>query len=179
MNKNRKKGILFWITGLSGSGKTNLARKILPFINKKYGATIHLDGDTLRGILELYGYTFKERISNSKKFVSLAKLFTDQGVNVVFSIVGLMNKPRAWNRKHIEKYIEIFIKSDVQKIISKGKKKKIYKNKKNIVGVNIKPQFPKNPDITIYNKFNKHLTFYELELQNKIKNIIIKKKYDY
>ena len=90
-----------------------------------------------------------------------------------------MNKPRAWNRKHIEKYIEIFIKSDVQKIISKGKKKKIYKNKKNIVGVNIKPQFPKNPDITIYNTFNKHLTFYELELQNKIKNIIIKKKYDY
>ena len=105
MNKNKKKGILFWITGLSGSGKTNLAKKILPFIDKKYGLTIHLDGDTLRGILELYGYTFKERISNSKKFTSLAKLLTDQGVNVVFSIVGLMNKPRAWNRRHIEKYI--------------------------------------------------------------------------
>ena len=27
---NKKKGILFWITGLSGSGKTTIAKKILP-----------------------------------------------------------------------------------------------------------------------------------------------------
>ena len=176
--KIKKKGILFWITGLSGSGKTNLAKKILPFIEKKYGPTIHLDGDTLRGIFKLYGYTFKERISNSEKFTKLAKLLTDQGINVIFSIVGLMNKPRTWNRNNIKKYIEIFIKSDVKKIILKGKKKKIYKNKKDIVGVSIKPQFPKNPDITIDNTFDKNLTLYETELKKKIKNIIIKKKYD-
>ena len=33
--KPNNKGILFWITGLSGSGKTSLAKKILPFIKKK------------------------------------------------------------------------------------------------------------------------------------------------
>lgn len=33
MKKN--KGILFWITGLSGSGKTSLAKKIYPTIKKK------------------------------------------------------------------------------------------------------------------------------------------------
>lgn len=172
--KIKKKGILFWITGLSGSGKTTLAKKILPFIHKRYGPTVHLDGDTLRGILKLYGYTFGERISNSEKFTKLSKLLTDQGINVVFSIVGLMNKPRAWNRRNIKKYIEVYIKSDVKKIILKGKKK-IYKNKKNIVGINIKPQFPKNPDIIIENKFDKDLEILQLELQKKISKIILKK----
>ena len=31
---NSKKGILFWITGLSGSGKTTIAKKIFPTIKK-------------------------------------------------------------------------------------------------------------------------------------------------
>ena len=177
--KVKKKGILFWITGLSGSGKTNLAKKILPFIEKKYGPTVHLDGDTLRGIFKLYGYTFKERISNSEKFTKLAKLLTDQGINVIFSIVGLMNKPRTWNRNNIKKYIEIFIKSDVKKIILKGKKKKIYKNKKDIIGVSIKQQFPKNPEITIDNTFDKDLDILESELRLKIKKITLKKNYEF
>ena len=107
-----KKGILFWITGLPGSGKTTIAKKILPFIKKRYGFSIHLDGDSLRNILNLHGYSLKERQSNSVIFTRIAKFLTDQGINVVFSLVGLMNKPRLWNRRNIKKYIEIFIKSD-------------------------------------------------------------------
>ena len=174
--KINKKGILFWITGLSGSGKTTLAKKILPFIKKKCGSTIHLDGDSLRNILNLHGYTYKDRLSNSKKFTKIAKFLTDQGINVIFSLVGLMDAPRKWNKKYITKYIEIFIKSDVTRIISKNKKK-IYHNKKNIVGINIKPQFPKKPNILIDNTFDKDLHVLEIELIKKIKKIIIKKKY--
>jgi hypothetical protein len=40
-----------------------------------------------------------------------------------------MNKPRAWNRKNISKYVEIYIKSDVKKIISSNKKKYIRRRK--------------------------------------------------
>ena len=173
--KLKKNGILFWITGLSGSGKTALAKKLFPFINKEYGPSVHLDGDALRSILDLYGYSFKDRISNSEKFTKIAKLLTDQGINVVFSIVGLMDKPRIWNKKNVKRYVEIYIKSDVKKIISLNKKK-LYKNKKNIVGIDIKPQFPKNPDIIIDNTFNKNLKKLELELRLKIKELLIKKK---
>lgn len=172
----KKKGILFWITGLSGSGKTTIAKKILPFIRKKCGTTIHLDGDILRNILELYGYSFKDRLSNSRKFTKIAKLLTDQGVNVVFSLVGLMNKPRNWNRKNIKNYIEIFVKSDVNKIIASNKKK-IYKTKKNLVGINIKPEFPKKPHIKIDNTFNKNFSIMEEELKSKLIKILSKKKY--
>jgi len=176
MKLNNKKGILFWITGLSGSGKTTLAKRIFPIIKKKYGTSIHLDGDNLRSFLDLHGYSYKDRQSNSKIFTGIAKLLTDQNINVVFSLVGLMNKPRKWNRKNIKKYIEIFIKSDVKKIISKNKKK-TYNNKNNVVGLTIKPQFPKNPDIIVDNTFDKNLKLLKLELLKKISKNIIKKKY--
>ena len=34
MIKNKKKGILFWLTGLPGAGKTSIANKIIKSINK-------------------------------------------------------------------------------------------------------------------------------------------------
>ena len=176
-NKFNQKGILFWITGLSGSGKTSIAKKILPLIRKKYGPTIHLDGDALRNILNLNGYSLEERLSNSVIFTKIARHLTNQGTNVVFSLVGLMNSPRAWNRKNIRKYVEIFIRSDLKKIINKDIKK-IYKNKKNIVGVSIKPQFPKNPDIIIDNTFDKSLTFLGEELISKIFKVVAREKYE-
>jgi adenylylsulfate kinase-like enzyme len=170
----KKKGTLFWITGLSGSGKTTLAKKIFPFIKKKFGATVHLDGDTLRSMLDLHGYSYDERFSNSVKFIKLAKLLTDQGINVVFSIVGLMNKTRNLNRKYINNYIEIYIKTDLKKIISL-KKKKIYRNnKKEIVGVNIKPEFPKNPNILVNNNLNDNMNGLNLKLQNEITKLLLK-----
>ena len=36
---DNKKGIVFWITGLAGSGKTSIAKKVLPFIQRRYGPT--------------------------------------------------------------------------------------------------------------------------------------------
>ena len=166
-----KNGILFWITGLSGSGKTSIANEILPIVKKRYGPTIHLDGDTLRNILDLRGYSLEERLSNSVIYTKTAKYLTSQGINVVFSLVGLMNKPRAWNRKNIKKYIEIYVRSDLKKIIGKDIKK-IYRNKKNIVGLTIKPEFPKKPDIIIDNTFDKNLNVLGKELMIKISKFI-------
>ena len=59
-SKKRKKGILFWITGLSGSGKTSLAKKIFKFIKKKYGTTIVISGDDIRKVFNIKKYSFKE-----------------------------------------------------------------------------------------------------------------------
>jgi adenylylsulfate kinase len=174
--KLKKNGILFWITGLSGSGKTSIANEILPIIKKRYGPTVHLDGDTLRNILNLNGYSLEERLSNSAIYTKIAKHLTNQGINVVFSLVCLMNKPRAWNRKNIKKYIEIYIKSDLKKIIIKNVKN-IYKKNKDVVGLSIKPEFPKSSDITIVNEFDNSIGYLKLELLKKISIIINKRKY--
>ena len=153
----KKKGVLIWITGLSGSGKTVLGKLILPIIKKKIGPTILISGDDLRNIFKLYGYTKKERLENAKKFYGLYKLLTDQGFNVIFCVVSMFDKVRSWNKKNIKNYIEVYIKSDVKKIIQQRRKEIYFKNKKNIVGLDIKPQIPKNPDITIHNNFKKNI----------------------
>ena len=87
-----------------------------------------------------------------------------------------MQKPRTWNRKYIKKYIEIYIKSDVKEIVLNDKKK-IYKINKNVVGVSIKPELPKSPDIIINNKFDKSIDQLKLELLDKISIIVNKKNY--
>ena len=51
-----KKKYLFWITGLPGSGKTTIAKKIHNKIQNRYGPTIEISGDDLRKIFSLKKY---------------------------------------------------------------------------------------------------------------------------
>lgn len=87
---------------------------------------------------------------------------------MIFAVVGMLDEIRDWNKKNIKNYLEIFIKSEIKTII-KNRKKKVYKNfKKNIVGLDIKPEFPKKPDIIIKNNFKKNLDKLSRELLIKI-----------
>ena len=151
---NKNKGILFWITGLSGSGKTTLGNKIKKNITKIYGPTIMISGDDIRKIFSLKGYEYKDRVEILKTYSLFAKYITEQKVNIILAVVGMVDAQRKWNRTNIENYIEIYVKSSIKDII-KLNRKKIY-NKKNpgkLIGINIKPQYPKKPDITIINSF--------------------------
>ena len=168
MKKNNK-GKLFWITGFSGSGKTQISKKIYTQIKKLYGPTIFFSGDDIRKIFNLRGYTYKDRNEIVMKYCKLAKSITSQNINVIFAVVGLMHDIREWNRKNIKNYIEIYIKADLKKIIKKRKKKIYHKNINNIVGLDIKPELPKKPDIILHNKFQKNIDELALELIIKIK----------
>ncbi len=151
----KSKGILFWITGLSGSGKSTIAKLLKPKIIKKYGPTIIFHGDDLRNILNFQNYTLKGRLNNGLIFTKLFKFITNQKINVIFAGVGMFHKLRKFNRSSIKNYLEIYIKTDIRHIILVGKKK-IYQNKKNkIVGKNLKAEFPKKPDIILDNNFKK------------------------
>ena len=173
MKKRRKnKGILFWITGLSGSGKTQIANKIKKKISRIYGPTIFISGDDMRNIFELKKYTKNARLSNGIKFTKFCKFITDQNINIIFAVVSLIDKIRTWNKKNISNYVEIYIKSDINKIINFGKKK-IYMNfDKNIVGEDIEPEFPKHPNITLENNFDKTIKELSTELLKKIKKTV-------
>ena len=170
---NKNKGILFWITGLSGSGKTTISKKIKKKIAKLYGPTLMISGDNLRKMFHFNKYTYEERLLLGKKFCKFAKFITDQKINLIFASVGMMNIIREWYRKNIDNYVEIYIKSDLKKII-KLKRKKIYQNRKknhNIVGITIKPELPKKSDIIINNDFKKSVDQLSKDL---VKKIIIK-----
>ena len=96
--KSKKKGTLFCITGLSGSGKSEIEKIILSKLKKKIGSTVLINGDDLRKIFNLNGYSKEERLDNAKKFYGLYKLLTDQGINVIFCVVSMFNKVRLRNK---------------------------------------------------------------------------------
>ena len=167
--KKNSKGTLFWVTGFSGSGKTQISKKIHSQIKKNYGPTVLLSGDDIRKIFQLKGYSYKDRYEVVMKYCKLAKFITSQNINVIFAVVGMMHSVRAWNRKNIKNYIEIYIKSDLKKIIKKGKKKIYHQNIDNIIGLDIQAEHPKKPDIILYNNFKKDMNTYAVELITKIK----------
>ena len=112
MKKLKKnKGILFWITGLSGSGKTTIAKKIKPEIAKFYGPTILISGDNLRTIFNLKKYSKNARYKNALMFSNLCKFITNQKINVIFAVVGLFDKLHQQNRTNIQNYVEIYVRS--------------------------------------------------------------------
>tara|TARA_B100000902_G_scaffold394115_1_gene449746 strand:- start:1066 stop:1602 length:537 start_codon:yes stop_codon:yes gene_type:complete len=165
---NKSKGILFWITGLSGSGKTNLGKAIHKEIKKLYGPTLLISGDDVRKIFDLKGYEYKQRLQITKKYCKFAKYVTNQKINIIFAVVGMFHEPRKWNQKNIQNYVEIYIKSNIKKII-KTNKKKIYKkrNPGKLIGIDIKPEYPRDPNITILNHFKNS--------EHTMKNILLKK----
>ena len=171
--KNQKKGILFWVTGLSGSGKTTISQKINNRITDMYGPTLLVSGDNLRRNFNFKSYSYKERLKLSKKFCKFAKFIVDQKINLIFAVVGMMHAPRKWCRNNIDNYVEIYIKSDIKKIINL-KKKKIYHNKNSgdLVGISIKPELPKKPNIVIKNDFKKTSKELANNLIKKIKKVV-------
>jgi adenylylsulfate kinase-like enzyme len=171
--KIKNKGILFWVTGLSGSGKTTISKLIKKDVIKNYGPTLLVSGDDLRKIFNFNKYSLIERQLLAKKFCKFAKFITNQNINLIFATVAMMNTPRSWNRKNIDNYVEIYIKTKINKIIE-AKKKKIYhkKNVGDMVGLSIKAQLPKKPDIIINNNFDKPIEHLSKILMNKLKHII-------
>ena len=172
MRLKKNKGILFWITGLSGSGKTAIAEKIKSNISNKYGPTVIVSGDELRAIFNFKKFSKKDRLSYALIYCKFCKCITDNKINIILSTVSLFHKVRKWNRTNISNYMEIYIQSDINKIIKQKNKFFYKKNYKNIIGKDIKPEFPKSPHIIIKNDFDKSINVLAKELIKKINKII-------
>ena len=117
----------YWITGLSATGKTTLSSLLVSHLRGMGKTVIHLDGDELRQVLADKAYTRDERIALSMRYGRLSKLLSDQGIDVVISVIGMFNEIYLWNRENISNYIEIYIdtpmselKKEIQKKYMKG-----------------------------------------------------------
>ena len=109
-------------------------------------------------IRESKPYSKNKRLKLGKSYSDLCKLISKQKVNVVFTTVGLFSELFSYNRKNLTNYTEIYIKTNINKL-KKNKSKIFYKVKTNNVwGLDIKPEYPKKPDILIENNFNKTST---------------------
>ena len=145
-----KKGICYWITGLSGSGKSTLSRNLADLIRKEYKNVVLLDGDNLRVILDSQSFTNKDRLNLSYKYSQTAKMLSDQGIHVIIAVMALFNEVQLWNRKNILNYVEVFLDVPMNELERRDPKGLYLKYKqgliKNMVGLDLKAEFPQNPD---------------------------------
>ena len=86
---NGHKGLVLWMFGLSGSGKSTIARALE---NALYLRGIHsklLDGDNLRsGINNNLSFSLKDRTENVRRAAEVSKLFMENGDVVICSLVS-------------------------------------------------------------------------------------------
>ena len=152
---------------MPGAGKTSIANKIVNSLRKKFGNTVLLNGDDIRKIFELKDYSQIGRKRIGMQYSKLFQKITDQNINVLFAGGVLIEKVRKNNKKNIDNYLEIYIKCNQKKIISNNYKK-LYLKTKNLVGLKIKPEYPKNPHIIINNDFKKDIEMLSMDLIKKI-----------
>ena len=175
MKKNFKlkktQGILFWIEGYSGSGKSTIGKIIHKFINAEFGKTVLIHGNGIRKLLKLKGYTKEERISNSHQSSEFIKFLLSNKINVIYTTVCLNHEARKIYQKKTLNYFNILIDANINKIINFKKKQKIYHLKSNLVGLDIKPEFPKKKMIVIKNNFKDNLNVVSKKLINEISKI--------
>lgn len=151
-----EKGILYWITGLSGAGKTTIGNALYYKLRQNKSNIIILDGDILKNLVgDSLGYSREDRKKRAYYYSNLCKTLTDQGISVVICTIAMFDEVRTWNRKNVEKYVEVFLRVKKETLVARDRKN-LYSRQasgkiKNIAGVDQDVEFPKNPDIVIDN----------------------------
>lgn len=110
----RQKSKVIWMTGLSGAGKTTLAKHLeLKLFDRGFLCQI-LDGDNIRsGINNNLGFSEEDRYENIRRISEISKLFLDCGVIAINCFISPTEEIRSMARKIIgkENFLEIYINS--------------------------------------------------------------------
>lgn len=150
-----KKGRLFWITGLSGAGKTTVGTKLYDYLKQKDNGVILFDGDELRAVYQSTDYSDEGRKRIGQTTNRLCKLLTDQGLDVICCMVGMNEENRSWNRNNIDNYYEVYLKVDIDELIRRDQRglysKALKGEVNNLPGINMDFDEPKNADLVINN----------------------------
>jgi bifunctional enzyme CysN/CysC len=78
--RNGHRGGVYWLTGLSGSGKSKIARETERQLFLKGFNVYVLDGDNVRtGLNANLGFSPEDRAENIRRVVEVASLFADSG----------------------------------------------------------------------------------------------------
>ena len=119
-----QKGLLIWITGLSGSGKSTIGSALESSLYNLDKATYLLDGDNLRhGINSDLGFSDIDRTENIRRIGEISKLFVDAGLITIATFVSPFKKDRNFVRSLLGDYfIEVYIDCDLDTCIKRDPK---------------------------------------------------------
>lgn len=151
---SERAGTLYWITGLSGAGKTTIGERLFRELRKTKEGVVFLDGDVLKEILGRgLGFDRAARMDKASRYAALCKALVEQGIDVVISTISMYDSVRDANRAQIGNYVEIFLDVDME-TLRRRNTKGLYSpdaHGENVVGVDLDAEFPKTPDLTFQN----------------------------
>jgi adenylylsulfate kinase-like enzyme/phosphohistidine swiveling domain-containing protein len=149
-------GRVFWITGLSGAGKTTLGQELWTRLRAVDRPVIFLDGDALRSaIAEDLGHSAANRRRSGMRNARLCRLLAEQGVDVVCATISLFHEVQRWNRENIPGYREIYLRVPIEELRRRDSKG-IYAraqrgDAQNVVGIDVPAEAPEAPDLILDN----------------------------
>ena len=147
---------VLWMTGLSGSGKSTIARLLEKRLYAEGVLTKLLDGDNLRtGLNKNLGFSESDRTENIRRVAETAKLFLDSGVVVICSFVSPTREIRAMAREIIgtNDFLEVLVDASFDECARrdvKGLYKKALNGEiKDFTGLDAPFEKPENPYLVI------------------------------
>ncbi len=154
--RNGHKAAVLWLTGLSASGKTSIARLLEKKLFEKGMHTALLDGDMVRhGLCSDLGFSDYDRKENIRRIAETARLFFEQGNIVICTFISPFKADREFARNIIPqgRFVETWVKCDLQTAIKrdpKGLYAKALKGEiRNFTGISSPYENPENPEIII------------------------------
>ena len=106
-----------WLTGLSGAGKTTIAREVEKRLFETGCRTMLLDGDQLRrGLCADLGFSPQDRGENIRRAGEVARLFFEQGCLVICAFVSPYRQDRDRVRALLPggRFIEVFVNASLE-----------------------------------------------------------------
>jgi adenylyl-sulfate kinase len=121
------KGLVIWLTGLSGAGKTTLARAIRQELLQTGSMVELLDGDEVRENLSHgLGFSKEDRDRNVHRIGFVARLLARNGVTVLVSAISPYRQSRDDARRLIEgdgvRFLEVYVRCPLQVLIDRDVK---------------------------------------------------------
>lgn len=152
----KQRSLVIWMTGLSGSGKSTIARELERALYDKGYHTMVLDGDNVRtGINSNLGFGEADRLENIRRVAEVSRLFVQAGLITINSFVSPTRDIRELARDIIgpSDFYEVYINAsfalceerDVKGLYKKARAGEI----KNFTGLDAPFEAPQYPALEI------------------------------
>ncbi len=157
--RERQKGhnaTVLWFTGLSGSGKSTVARLLEKRLFEMGGHTFYLDGDNVRhGLNGDLGFSDIDRKENIRRVAEVARLAFEHGNLVLCTFISPFAADRAFARSLLpeSRFLEVYVKCDLE-VVKRRDPKGLYAKAlrgeiKEFTGISSPYEEPTQPEILV------------------------------
>lgn len=151
-----QRGCVVWLTGLSGSGKSTIARSLESQLVGREHLAYVLDGDNVRyGLNSDLGFSPADREENIRRISELARLFADAGMIAIAAFISPYRSGRDHARRIVgaERFIEAYVEASLAEC-ERRDPKGLYKQARSgeiadFTGVDAPYEAPENPELRI------------------------------